>query len=139
MVDDVLKMKAVHKFTLVLTNSSNTSADAPEIHAQLETLREMNRADTLNLLNNTLVNNYGVTYIIDENYSSWPRKEAADNNLDFYYAHLIVNYTNFDLDVDHFNANKTRYFTVEKVPIEQEDYEIHNIWNTVLERVLQEP
>lgn len=139
LIDDILTMKSVHKFSMVITNSSNTSQDAPEIHEALESLRDLNRTDTLNLLNNTLVNNYGATYIVDESYSSWPEKEAEDNNMNFYYAHLIVDYSNFDLDADHFNANKTRYFTVEKVPIEQDDYEIHNIWNQVFEKVLLEP
>ena len=139
MIDDVLTMQSVHKFSIVLDNSDNPSQDTPEIHAALEDLRNKNRADTLTFLNHTLVDNYGATYTIVSPYSSWPTKPAEDNNMEFYYAHLIINYTNFDLDADHFNANKTRYFTVEKVPIEQEDYEIHNIWNEVLEKVLLEP
>jgi hypothetical protein len=71
-------MKSVHKFSIVLDNSNNTSQDTPEIHEALMNLRGMNRADTYTLLNTTLVNNYGATYIIDESYSSWPTKEAEE-------------------------------------------------------------
>jgi len=35
--------------------------------------------------------------------------------------------------------NKTRYFIMQNVPVEAEDYEIHNIWNEMLEKVILEP
>ena len=137
------KGKSVKDFSIIITNEDNPENDAPEISASILNLNNLTQTEVLNYLNTYLVNNYGnyCSIVVDNSYYNtiWPEEETNIQNTNFYYVSLGMDYVNLELDLDHFNANKTRYFTVEKVPIEQEDYEIHNIWNTVLERVLLEP
>lgn len=136
--DNTWYKESVNLFNIHITNN-NENTDAQNIYTDIVGITELARADVLTLLNNTLINNYGATYEIVSTHQNWPIENTEDSDIGFYYARQGVDYHNFDLDELHFYANPNRYYTLEQVPVEQEDYEIHNIWNSVLVNVLREP
>ena len=131
--------KAVNSFSIIITNEATPFQDAALIPDIDLLVNSMSRADVLTYLNTTLVINYGTTYRIDSIRNNWPTVTDETETQGFYYVALEVQYTNLPLTAEEFAANPTRYFTREFVPIVQADYEIHNIWNSVLVNVLQEP
>ena len=130
--------ESVNQFAIHITNTS-LNTDAPDIYNTIININTLARADLLTFLNNELINNYGATYEILSSHQNWPTEETSDGDIGFYYARKNIDYHNYDLDEVHFYANPSRYYTLEQVPVEQEDYEIHNIWNSVLLNVMREP
>lgn len=133
----IYEKQSVNLFEIHISNN-NTDTDAADIYNQIVNLNNLARADLLTFLNNTL-KNIGVTYTILSRHQNWPVERTSDQNDNFYYARQNIEYSVHNLDAQHFYDNPTRYYTLVQVPISQEDYEIHNIWNSVLVNVLREP
>ena len=148
--------KSINEFSIITENDINNNIlDAPEISDELSKFDASNdprlsKYEVYNILNagsenDSLVNKYGAKYRIDSIHTNWPIREIAEDAEDnivglFYYAKLKSSYSSNILDQEHFLLNPTDYYTLQEVPITQEDYEIHNIWTEVLTKtVLLEP
>ena len=137
--------KSVYQFSIVITNDNDTSTHAPDISNEIEELNtHLSRQDTLDRLNSgvievSFVDKYDVTYVIDSFHTNWPDYLMEETFNGFYYARLRTQIEEVPLQEQYFLEEPTRYYTLEQVPVEQDDYEIHNIWNRVLNRVLLEP
>lgn len=141
---------SVQDFSIEITGIDPETNEIYEIHellleklAEISPQRErITRYEVLDFLNNTLLSqsqDYGLTYIIDDNYTSWTPITVENDSQKFFYAYQQNRAIQHNLTREAFNANKTRYFIKTIAPVEQEDYEIHRIWNSVLQQVLVEP
>ena len=138
--------ESVEYFAICISSSGN-GVDAPNIESQLidinslnnnDPINQLGRRDVIELLNNTLVNDYDATYEIISTHQNWPTEETDEGDIGFYYARQKVDYSTSELDEMHFREDPSQYYTLQLVPVEQDDYEIHNIWNSVLQKGIRE-
>ena len=138
-----IKGKCVDNFSIIIEQIDSTTNDAYDISSEVEKLQSnLPRQTILDILNSgsetSFIDNYGATYVIDTFHNNWPEYESEDYT-GFYYVQLRSKTNEVPLNEQYFLQEPTRYFVLEQVPAEQDDYEIHNIWNRVLNKVMIEP
>ena len=131
--------KAIQHFYIEV-NSEDNSTNAILID-DIQDIKDKNRYQILDFLNNIAPNIYNTDY---DDYGIWIYRDSEiwpeNSNLeDFCYARIESQKDRIDLTSTIFNNHKTYFYIKNTSPMEKEDYEIHNIWNSVLRLVVQEP
>ena len=122
---------------LIIETKNSNSNDAPLIE-DIQNINLLKRYEILEFLDD-LTLNYNVDYSNNTDWTYYNTFPENDSYRDFCYATINVTTERLAITSAIFEANTTSFYTKSLVPVAKEDYEIHNIWNSVLEIVLREP